>query len=131
MVLFESLGSLVAVGDALGMLHGAAKFKAKDQGLNLTFMETAIIFAPQGSTIEALHIWSEENALADALSRQRQGDILPEAFTEVTRSRAHEGPWRILGVMRTPPRRARAARSAGVGRVAKKVAAWIYARPGW
>jgi len=71
--LSESSGSLVAAGDALGVLHGAAKFKAKDPGIKLIFMEMALIFAPQGSTIEALHIWSEENALADALSRLGQG----------------------------------------------------------
>ena len=42
-VLSTSTGSLVAVGDALGMLHGAAKFKSKDPGINLIFMELAFI----------------------------------------------------------------------------------------
>ena len=59
-VIGASSGSLVAVGDALGMLHGATRFKAKGPGINRTFMEMALVFAPQGSTVEALHIWSEK-----------------------------------------------------------------------
>ena len=67
-VIAASSGTLAAVGDALGMLHGAAKFKAKDPGIDLTFMEMALIFAPSGGTTETLHLWSKENALADSLS---------------------------------------------------------------
>ena len=115
-VLALSSGSLIAIGDALGMLHGAAKFKAKDPGINVIFMEMALIFAPLGGTIEAMHIWSEENVLADALSREHQGTAIPEALTKVSWSRAYEGAWNILGIAPTPPRRARAARSSGVGR---------------
>jgi len=101
--------SLVAVGDALGMLHGAAKFKSKDPGINLLFMELALIFAPSGASIETLHIWSEENSLADALSRLDEGAALPLMLTKVPRTRARDEGWHIVGRTAAPLRRPRRA----------------------
>ena len=45
-VIFASTVSLVAMGDALGILYGAVRFKNKDPGINLLCMELALIFAP-------------------------------------------------------------------------------------
>jgi hypothetical protein len=97
-VLSTSSGSLVVMGDALGMLHGASKFKARDPGLNLLFMEMALIFAPQGSTIEALHMWSEENALADVLSRITDDSLaLPAILSKVPRTPCRATGFHVLG----------------------------------
>ena len=46
-VIFQTTGTLLAIGDALGMLHGAVRFKSRDPGINLTFMEMALRFAPR------------------------------------------------------------------------------------
>ena len=60
-IIFSSSGTPVAMGDALGMLFGAVRLKSKDSGINLTFMEAALLVAPHGRTMEAMHLWSEEN----------------------------------------------------------------------
>ena len=97
----------MALGDALGMLHGAVKFKSKDPGINLMFMELALIFAPKGATLEAVHLWSEENELADALSRLGEGAELPADLTKVTRTPCSLVGWKVLGKTPTPPRRSK------------------------
>ena len=91
------------------MLHGAARFKAKGPGINLTIMEMALVFAPQGSTIEALRIWSEEDALADALSRLCQGAAIPQELAKAPRSQARDAECRIPGRTPAPPKRQEAA----------------------
>ena len=90
-------GRLVAIGDALGMLHGAVKFRSKDPGINLIFMELALIFAPRGSTVEAVHIWSEENQLADVLSRCIAEQLpIPGILTKVPCTPVRDGGLTIL-----------------------------------
>ena len=98
-VIFSATGSSIAVGDALGMLHGATRFKSHDPVTNAVFMEMALIVAPHGATVEAVHIWSEENVLADALSRSS----VPQRLAKVARTHIVEKEWRILG-RPSPPR---------------------------
>ena len=104
-VIFASTGALVAMGDALGMLFGAVRFKSKDPGINLIFMEVALVFAPRGATIEAMHWWSEENEVADALSRLDDGAELPASLVTTPRTACSLQGFRILGQTPTPPRR--------------------------
>ena len=63
--ILASGGPPLFVGDALGMLEGAVKFRSKDSIINEIFMELALVFAPLGSTIEAARVWSEHNDIAD------------------------------------------------------------------
>jgi len=76
-IVFKSRGTLRLIGDALGILQGAVKFKAKDAAINALFMELALLFAPVGAEISAMHVWSEDNKLADTLSRLDEGAKLP------------------------------------------------------
>eukprot|EP00972_Heterocapsa_arctica_P107256 15800043-Heterocapsa_arctica.AAC.1 len=62
-------GPVRILGDALGMLAGMTKFSAKSQVVNAIAREAALILAPLGRELASMHIWSEENGLADALSR--------------------------------------------------------------
>ena len=87
----------------MGMLHGAVKFKSKDPVINIIFMEMALLFAPQGATVEALHMWSEENCIADDLSRLGEGAAIPTMLTKVRRTACSMAEWRILGTIPTPP----------------------------
>jgi hypothetical protein len=88
----------IALGDALGMLYGAAKFRSKDPILNRIFMEMALLFAPRGSTLEAVHIWSEESHIADALSRiGSEQHALPSCLDKVPRTKVSDGAFKILG----------------------------------
>ena len=61
-VIFASRGRLVVIGDPLGDLYGAVKFRSKDPWINRMFLRLALLFAPRGDTLEAVHIWSEANA---------------------------------------------------------------------
>ena len=95
-----STGRPVAVGDALGMLHGAVKFRFKDPIINKIFMEMALLVAPRGATLEAIHVWSEENEITDTLSRMGTDDklVLPILLTKVARTPMCDAPLRILTV---------------------------------
>jgi len=98
-VIATSFGQPVAMGDALGMLFGAARFRSKDPTINRVFMEMALLMAPRGSTLDAIHIWSEENYLADLLSRRSSNDeALPLLLAKVPRSPIRDGAFSILGV---------------------------------
>jgi len=97
-VIAKSSGMPIAFGDALGMLYGAARFRSKDPVLNKIFMEMALLFAPRGSTLEAVHIWSEENHIADALSRMgSEVHALPPCLDKVPRTKVCDGEFKILG----------------------------------
>ena len=61
-------------------------------------MELALLMAPRGSTLEAIHVWSEENLLADTLSRMADDKLaLPIVLAKVRRSAMHDKDLRILG----------------------------------
>ena len=91
-------GPAVGDGDALGMLSGAAKFRSKDPVINEVFMELALLIAPRGDTLEAMHIWSEENLLADVLSRIADDSCtLPAILAKVPRTPCREIGFLILG----------------------------------
>ena len=104
-MIFQSTGNLLAIGDALGMLHGAVRFKSQDPAINVMFMELALLFAPRGATLEAMHFWSEENELADALSRIESDFVIPPSLMQVPRTSWSSPEWRILGKTPSPPRR--------------------------
>ena len=69
------------LGDALGIMEGASKFRSKDAKINAIFAELALLVAPTGATLAQLHLWSEQNSFADALSRLSRSPILPEVLT--------------------------------------------------
>ena len=97
-IVAASIGRPVAIGDALGMLFGAVTFRSKDPLINKIFVEMALIVAPRGATLEAIHIWSEENITSDVLSRMdSEGLALPILLTKVPRTPVCEAPMRILG----------------------------------
>ena len=80
------------------MLYGAARFRSKDSQINRIFMEMALLAAPRGTTLEAIHIWSAGNRLADTLSRLENEELpLPPLLAKVPRTLLGDGGLRILG----------------------------------
>ena len=61
-------GRIVLVGDALGVMHGMAQWSAKSRVVNEISKEIALVLAPLCLSLMGIHIWGEENELADALS---------------------------------------------------------------
>ena len=68
-VLVEAQGRLAIRGDALGVLQGVVKMRARDPILNDITSEIALILALQGGDLRAAHVWSEENEICDQPSR--------------------------------------------------------------
>ena len=95
-VILASKSPLVAIGDALGMLRGATRFRSKDPVINCMFMQMALAIGREGRTIEALHLWSQQNKLADDLSRASEGVPTPTCLKSVPPSVPLQGPWRLL-----------------------------------
>ena len=96
--IFEARGDMTIVGDALGVLFGTTALHSKDTHINKLFMELALVLAPTGRTVDAIHVWSEDNALADRLSRLTADDELPREVKGVRRTAWPEHlKWQIVG----------------------------------
>ena len=88
-IALETRGGIALVGDALGVLFGTAVLRSKDKQINKLMQELALVLAPSGNSIEALHVWSEDNKLADDLSRLDDNESnIPEIVASVSRT-----PW--------------------------------------
>ena len=53
------------------------RFCAKSKKINEITKEVAMHLAPLGHELEGVHIWSEMNTLADALSRMAETGVSP------------------------------------------------------
>ena len=96
--IFAARGTLTIVGDALGVLFGTSALHSKDVHINRLLMELALVLAPTGRTLEAIHVWSEDNGLADQLSRMKPNDQIPAELRDVSRTTWLETIlWRIVG----------------------------------
>ena len=65
----ESQGFVRIVGDAQGVLAALLKRSAKSPLLNLVVREVTLLLAWNFRSLETIHVWSEHNEWADALSR--------------------------------------------------------------
>ena len=61
--------NLTIIGDAQGVLRAVVAKRAKHADLNLAIAEINLVLAPCNFALEAEHIWSEHNEIADQLSR--------------------------------------------------------------
>ena len=85
------------VGDAQGVLQGAARLASRDPVINVYFSEVALRIAGTGVDLESFHIWSEVNTLADDLSRLGEGATLPPFLQDVRRCAFTLPEFRIAG----------------------------------
>ena len=88
-VAFETRGTVTVIGDALGVMFGANALHSADAHINRLFMELALVVAPNGRSLEAVHVWSEDNSLADELSR-----MLPDTRPPASLQGVRRTPWR-------------------------------------
>ena len=75
---------------------GMVQWSAKSRIVNEIAKEIALVLAPLCLSLMGIHIWGEENELADALSRLYSGKDFPPALANVPRSRPIE-QWLSLG----------------------------------
>ena len=57
----------------------------------------ALLFAPHGAELSAVHVWSEINFLADAVSRLDEGVPLPPILTKVPRGLPRRDGFKVIG----------------------------------
>ena len=89
-------GRVILIGDALGVMCGVVTLSAKSEIVNKIAMELALHLAPLCISLQGVHIWGEENDMADALSRLFSGASLPVSLASVPRSVPAE-KWLCLG----------------------------------
>ncbi|CAK0818274.1 unnamed protein product, partial [Prorocentrum cordatum] len=65
----EVLGRITFAGDAQGVLAALVQLRGDSAIMIDVAKELALHLAPLGHALEGLHIWAEQNKLADALSR--------------------------------------------------------------
>ena len=79
-------GFVRIVGDAEGVLNAVLRRSAKSPLLNLVVREITLFLARDFKSLETIHVWSEYNEWADALSRvkdpNKPADI-PQALLHI------------------------------------------------
>ena len=73
----EHPGTLQLIGDAEGVLKAVLARRARCPVINKIIMEIQLILGQSMADLFASHIWSEENEVADQLSRTAEGALLP------------------------------------------------------
>ena len=76
-------GKITIVGDAEGILGSLTAFRSDDPVINNISKEIALVLAPLGFELAAIHIWGEENVMADDLSRICHGHAVPMKLWQV------------------------------------------------
>ena len=93
-------GRVCMIGDAEGILGALTRLRSADEIVNLMAMELALWIAPRGLSLEGVHIWGEENAVADKLSRLSQGARVPQQLQDIPKVDLlprGKGVWKFLG----------------------------------
>ncbi len=88
--------NIVVVGDAQGVLQDAIRLRAKEPRLNRIFCEAALCLAPHGKSLEALHIWSEDNVTCDRISRAQSETDLPRELRRCRWTNRSAAPYMFL-----------------------------------
>jgi hypothetical protein len=74
----EVKGPIRIAGDAEGVLADLVQLRGKAPAVNEVAKEVALHLAPQGRDLAGLHIWGENNALSDQLSRVAEKQWTPQ-----------------------------------------------------
>ena len=96
-ILAASEGSLTIIGDALGVLHDAIKFKGREPTPNPIMGEIALIMAPMDIDTRAANVWSQRNSICDEFCRlQCQDNPTHAALTHAQRIKRRPTPDKLL-----------------------------------
>ena len=96
-ILCVATGPLAGIGDALGVLHDAQKFRAADPILNSIMAELALVIAPMSHELRVIHLWTQRNTTCDALSRLTVSRELPDSLQSVKRIKRRSMSYRVSG----------------------------------
>ena len=83
-------------GDAEGVLRAVLAKRARNAAINLVIAEIGLTLAPTNFDLQAAHLWSEENALADALSRRAEGVEIPAELANAVKDKVRWSQYKFL-----------------------------------
>ena len=90
-------GKLELLGDALGILKAILARRARCPTINKVIMELQLLLGRTMFDMQAAHLWSEKNIIADALSRLPEGAALPPDCAAAVESEAKRPVFHFLG----------------------------------
>ena len=96
-------GRVTVVGDALGVWYSLVKLASRSTVVNEIAKELALYLAPLGHEVRGIHVWSELNGVADALSRVASGAAMPPQVQGVEHQALAARDlraWKCLGAQR-------------------------------
>ena len=96
-IVVERGRNLRIIGDAQGVLRAVVAKRARHPQLNLAIAEMKLVLAPCAFALEAEHIWSEKNAIADQLSRLSEVAPFPETCKRAKRDAPLTRRYKFLG----------------------------------
>ena len=77
-LLSRAAGTLELIGDAEGVLKAVLARRAKSPVVNSIIMEIQLMLGNTMHDLFASHVWTDDNGVADLLSRLSEGKPLPE-----------------------------------------------------
>jgi hypothetical protein len=95
-VLTDHSGTLEFRGDAQGILQAVLKRRARSPVINLLIAELQLCLGRTMFDMYASHVWSEDNELADDLSRLGEGAVLPASFADIDQTIIIRHSWKFL-----------------------------------
>ena len=89
-------GTLELRGDAQGILAAVLRRRARSPIINIMIAEIQLCLGKSMFDVYGSHVWSEDNELADNLSRLGEGAKMPKEFDRVPATKVVKHPWRFL-----------------------------------
>ena len=99
--LVQMYGTIELRGDAQGVLQAVLARRARCPAVNLVVAEVQLVLGASMHDVFAAHVWSEDNDVADDLSRLAEGAALPPACRLAQKWPAARSALRFVG--KTPP----------------------------
>ena len=94
----DGLREMLPMQPSTSVLQAVVTRKAKSPHLNLVILEIQLELGATMYDLTAAHFWSEENEIADALSRLPEGVAIPAALAKAERTPStRRRKWRFLG----------------------------------
>ena len=84
------------IGDAEGVLRAVLARRAKAPTINKLVMEIQLALGPSMQDLHATHIWSEDNGVADQLTRRAEGADLPASCASASEVAVRRPNFRFL-----------------------------------
>ena len=95
-LLAEARCTLELRGDALGVLQAVLSRRARCPAVNSIIAEVQLLLGKSMFDLFAAHVWSEENEVADALSRLSEGALFPQECSAAKKCPAKRRTWRFV-----------------------------------